>query len=131
VKPRMLPDWFAPVFAWVITILMFAAVLNPPYDANVNRPMIWLPPLLAVAWTFGWAGMARFKKKFTAEHEALGSPQLFGSPHEGRYWNFAAFLFTFRFLRLRDAALSLCFSVFVGFTILGMIWLLSLFAKTA
>jgi hypothetical protein len=123
----MLPDWFAPVFAWVITILLFAAVLNPPYDANVNRPMLWFPPLLAVAWTFGCVGMVRFKKKFTAEHEALGSPQLFGSPHEVQQWKFVAYLFRFRFLHLGDAVISVSFSIFTGLTIFGVIWLLTPF----
>jgi hypothetical protein len=130
-KPRMLPDWFAAVFAWVITILMFAALLHRPYDANLNRTMVLFPPLLAVAWTFGCVGMRRFKKKFTAEHEALGSPQLFGSPYEMRHWKFVAYLFRFRFLRLGDGLISVSFSVFVGLTILGVIWLLSLIGKNA
>lgn len=79
-KTRMLPDWFAPVFAWIITVLLFAAVLNPPYDANVNRKLLWFPPILAVAWTSGCIGMMRLRMKFAAEHERLGSPKLFGSP---------------------------------------------------
>ena len=130
-KPRMLPDWFAPVFAWMITILLFAAVLNPPYDSGVNRKLLWFPPLLAVAWTFGCVGMMRFKKKFTAEYEALGSPQLFASPYETRHWKFVGYLLRFRFLRLGDAVVSVSFSVFIGLTILGMIWLLSLFGRNA
>ena len=125
----MLPDWFAPLFAWIITIGLFAAMLNPPYGANVNRKMLWLPPLLAVAWTSGFIGMLRFKKKFREEHEALGGPQLFGSPYDGRHWKFVGYLFGFRFLRLGDPVVSVGFSVFIALTVIGLIGVLSLFSR--
>lgn len=129
-KAKMLPDWFAPLFAWIITIALFVAVSNPPYDANVNLKMLWFSPLLAVAWTAGLIGMLRFKKKFREEHEALGSPQLFGSPYEGRHWGFVAYLFGFRFLRLGDAVISVSFSIFVVLTLIGLVAFLSLIVRS-
>lgn len=128
-KAKMLPDWFAPLFAWVVTIVLFAAVLNPPYDANANRKMLLFPPLLAVAWTAGFIGMPRFKKKFKEEHEGLGSPQLFGSPYEGRHWKFVAYLFGFRFLRLGDPVVSVSFSILIGLTIIGLVGFLTLLGR--
>lgn len=125
-KAKMLPDWFAPLFAWGITIIVLAAAVTQPEGVYVNRGLLWLPPLLAVAWTFGFVGMLRFKKKFREEHEALGGPQLFGSPYEGRHWKFVAYLFSFRFLRLGDPVVSVGFSVFIGLTVVGLVGFLSL-----
>jgi hypothetical protein len=129
-KAKILPDWFAPLFAWVITIVVLGAAITQPEGVYVNRSMLWFPPLLAVAWTSGFVGMLRFKKKFKEEHEALGSPQLFGSPYEGRHWKFLGYLLSFRFLRLGDPVVSACFSVFSGLTIAGLIGFLSLLGKS-
>jgi hypothetical protein len=128
-KVRTLPDWFAPVFGWVTTIVVLGAAIAQPEGVYVNRSMLWFPPLLAVAWTAGFVAMQRFKKKYKEEHEGLGSPQLFGSPYEGRSWRFLAYLFGFRFLRLGDQVVSIGFSVFVGLTIVGLIGVLSLFGR--
>jgi len=128
-KARMLPDWFAPLFAWIITIVVLGAAVTQPEGVYVNRGLLWFPPLLAVAWTSGFVGMLRFKKKFREEHEALGSPQLFGSPYEGRHWKFVGYLFGFRFLRLGDPVVSVGFSVFIGLTIVGLIGFLSVLGR--
>ena len=128
-KARTLPDWFAPLFAWIITIVVLGAAATQPEGVYVNRGLLWFPPILAVAWTSGFVGMLRFKKKFREEHEALGSPQLFGSPYEGRHWTFVRYLFGFRFLRLGDPVVSIGFSVFIGLTVIGLIGVLSLFGR--
>ena len=94
-KVKTLPDWFAPLFAWFITIVVLVAAIAQTEGVYVNRKTLWLPPLLAVAWTAGFIGMLRFKKKFKEEYEGLGSPQLFGSPYEGRHWRFVGYLFSF------------------------------------
>jgi hypothetical protein len=103
-KVRTLPDWFAPVFGWIITLMVFAAATSDP--ARVNQDLLWFPPLLAIAWTAGYIGMRRLKSDFREEHEALGHPQLFGSPYEKRHWTFLGWLLNFRFLRLGDAVMS-------------------------
>ena len=100
-----------------------------PAGARLNRDLLWLAPLLAVAWTFGFAGVKRFKRRFSAEHAALGSPQLFGSPYERRHWRFVAYLFSFRFLKLGDRVVSVCLSAFVALTLIGLIGVLTLFLK--
>ncbi len=129
-KVRTLPDWFAPVFGWVSTIIVFGAAVAQPEGVYINRTMLWLSLMLAVAWTAGFIGMQRFRKKYKEEHERLGSPQLFGSPYEGRHWRFAGYLFSFRFLRLADPIVTTGFSVFIVLTAIGLIMLLSLFGKT-
>lgn len=126
----MLPDWFAPLFAWIITLVVLGAAVTQPEGVYVNRGLLWFPPLLAVAWTSGFVGMLRFKKKFRDEHEALGSPQLFGSPYEERHWKFVGFLFSFRFLRLGDSVVSVGFSIFIGLTIVGLIGFLSFLGRS-
>jgi hypothetical protein len=129
-KAKKLSDWFAPLFAWVITFLILGAAITQPEGVDVNRNLLWFPPLLAVAWTSGVVGMMRFKKKFKEEYEALGSPQLFGSSFEGRDWKFIGYLLGFRFLRLGDPVVSVGFSVFTGLTIAGLIGLLSLLGES-
>lgn len=126
----MPPDWFAPLFAWGITIIVLIAALTKPEGVYVNRELLWFPPLLAVAWTAGLVAMLRFKGKFAEEHDALGSPQLFGSPYEGRHWKFLAYLFSFRFLRLGDPVVSAGFSFFIGLTIAGLLGFLSLLGSS-
>lgn len=129
-KAKMLPDWFAPLFAWGITVIVLVAAVTQPEGVYVNRALLWFPPLLAVCWTAGFVGMTRFKKKFAEEHEALGSPQLFGSPYEGRHWKFLAYLFSFRFLRLGDPVVSVGFSIFIGLTIAGLFGFFSLLGSS-
>lgn len=129
-KASTLPDWFAPAFAWVITIVAVGAAVTQPEGVYVSRGLLWFPPLLAVAWTSGFIGMLRFKKKYREEHEALGSPQLFGSPYEGRQWKFKGYLFGFRFIRLGDAIISVSFSIFVVLTLIGLVAFLSLIVRS-
>jgi hypothetical protein len=129
-KASILPDWFAPLFAWIITILVLGAAVTQAEGVYVNRGLLWFPPLLAVAWTAGFVGMLRFKKKFREEYEALGSPQLFGSPYEGRQWKFKGYLFGFRFLQLGDTVVSVSFSIFVVLTLVGLIAFLSFIVRS-
>lgn len=129
-KAKMLPDWIAPLFAWINTLVVLGAGVTQPEGVYVNRGLLWFPPLLAVAWTSGFVGMLRFKKRFRDEHEALGSPQLFGSPYEGRHWKLVGYLFSFRFLRLGDSVVSVSFSIFVGLTIVALIGLLSFLGRS-
>ena len=128
-KAKILPDWFAPLFAWIITIVVLGTAVTRQEGVYVNRDLLWFPPLLAVAWTFGFVGITRFRKKFKAEHAALGSPQLFGSPYEGRSWKLVGYLFSFRYLRLGDAIISVCFSIFIGLTLAGLVGFLSLLGR--
>lgn len=128
-KVRTLPDWFAPVFGWVTTIIVLGAAVAQPEGVYVNKSMLWFPPLLAVAWTAGFIGMQRFRKKYKEEHERLGSPQLFGSPYESRHWKFVGYLFSFRFLRLADPVVTTGFSVFIGLTLIGLVMFLSLIGR--
>jgi hypothetical protein len=125
-KAKIMPDWFAPAFAWALTIVVLAIAMKEPAGVYINRSLLWLPPLLAVAWTAAAIGMYRLRASFQNEHEALGSPQLFGSPYERRYWRFISYLLTFRFLRLGDSLISACFSIFIALTAAGLVGVITL-----
>jgi hypothetical protein len=123
-KPRSLPDWFAPVFAWIITAVVLTASVTKPEGVYVNQGLRFFPLLLAIAWTAGFVAMQRFKKKYQEEFEDLGSPYLFGSPFEGRTWRFHGYLFSLRFLRLKDRVVSLGFITMLGLSIIAVAWFL-------
>jgi hypothetical protein len=124
-RTKALPDWFAPLFGWLITAIVWGASWANRPGVYVNRDLLWFPPLLAVAWTSGYLGMLRFKTRFRREYESLGSPQMFGSPYDGDMWRFQRYLFGFRFLRLSDLLVSIAFAVFVGLTVIGIVLFLA------
>jgi len=125
-KPRSLPDWIAPVFAWIITAVVLLAAATRPEGVYVNDRLKFFPLLLAVAWTAGFIAMRQLKKKHQGEFESLGSPSLFGSPLEGRTWSFFAYFFGLRFLRLKDRVVTMGFGTMWCLTIVGAAWLLFL-----
>jgi hypothetical protein len=125
-KPRSLPDWFGPVFAWIITAVVLTASVMKPEGVYVNQRLKFFPLLLAIALTAGFVAMQRFKKKYQEEFEDLGSPYLFGSPFEGRTWRFQGYLFSLRFLRLKDRVVTVGFITMLSLSVIGMVWLLSI-----
>jgi hypothetical protein len=92
----------------------------------VNEEMKFFPLLLAVAWSSGFIAMRRLKTAHPEKFEALGSPNLFGSPFEKRTWMFTGYFFGLRFLRQRDRVVSLGFGGMWLLTVLGAVWLLFL-----
>lgn len=123
-KSRPLPDWFAPAFAWTITILVLVTSATKPEGVYVNEELKFFPLLLAIAWTGGFVAMRQLKTAHPAEFEALGSPNLFGSPFEKRTWAFTGYFFGLRFLRLKDRVVSVGFGSMWLLTVLGALWLL-------
>jgi hypothetical protein len=126
-KAKTLPDWFAPLFGWLITALVWGAAYANQPGIYVNRHLLWYPPLLAIAWTSGYVAMRRLRTKFGGEFERLGRPQLFGSPLDSATWNFLPYVVRFRFVRLADPIITGGFGIFVTFTALAMV----LFLKAA
>jgi hypothetical protein len=123
-KPKSLPDWFAPAFAWLIAGIILLASATKPEGVYVNEELKFFPLLLAVAWTAGFVAMRRLRKEYSDEHEDLGSPYLFGSPFEASTWRFYGYLLSFRFLHLRDRVVTMGFVTMLSLTLVGAVWLL-------
>jgi hypothetical protein len=126
-------DWFRLGLVWLFAIVFFALCATKPKGVWVNERIKYLPVLVAISWTAGFAGIRRLREIHDTDYDQLGRPQVFDSfLDKGKsFWRFWCYVFGFRFWRVRDAVLNAYLGAFAITQAAGIAWLLYSFARAA
>ena len=114
-RNHSIPDWCAPALAWALfaSELISSRISGGEIHLNFFARTL---AVFAVAWTAGYLAMRRLWTHHVEVWEEMDRPKLFGSPWCASTWSLARYMWTFRFLELRDGTLSAAFIAFMVLT---------------